>query len=545
MGRVGRFPSGSLRAACAGVAVAAAAAVVTSCAANPGPPPLVAPEERPASTTTATVTATGEAAEDAPSRSQLQVGIDPVRGGFNPHLASDQSSTVAGLAELLLPSAFHGGVRDTTLLTGVSELVTSPAAFTVRYVIAPEAQWSDGTPVTGADFIYLWRGMTTTPGVVEPAGYRAIKDIRVSGPGGKTVDVDFTQPVAEWRTLFSHLLPSHLLAPDASDFPYALRNDVPAAAGRYLMEEVDRVRGTITLNRNDRFWGPDPAAIDILTLSTVRDTTQAADQLRSRQLAYADLVPQETTEAVFGLIEGVQTRTFPSPLTLGVVLSATSGLDREMRSEVRSLIDVPLLARIAAGRSTALDIPAAAADQGSSAPDVAALRAHTAAGPLRVAADPADTSAAAAARSLVDLLAARGIPAKLVSSELTTIAGRGLPGGDVDLAVVHRVDSNTLSAAAGRLACPPQPQVRAGNLAGFCSPANDTLAARILAGELTLEQANQAADAVLETEALWVPLLKETRIAAYSGGISAGGAPAATWPGGLAGAASWKVSPVK
>ena len=153
--------------------------------------------------------------------------------------------------------------------------------------------------------------MTKTPGVVDPAAYRAVADVRVSGPGGKVVDVDFAQPVGDWRVLFRHLLPSHLLAADAADFAYALRNTVPASAGRYLVRSVDRAHGTVTLNRNDRFWGPDPAPIDILTLAAARDTTQVADQLRSGQLAFVDMVPQDTTADVLGLIPDVDTRTFP------------------------------------------------------------------------------------------------------------------------------------------------------------------------------------------------------------------------------------------
>ena len=127
-----------------------------------------------------------EAPEDTRQRSQVQVGVDPIRAGFNPHLAGDESAVVADIADLVLPSAFRDGMRDNNVLLGASRLPTTPGALTVRYIIAPEAQWSDGTPITGADFAYLWRGMVTTPGVIAPAGYRAISAVRVSGPAGKT-----------------------------------------------------------------------------------------------------------------------------------------------------------------------------------------------------------------------------------------------------------------------------------------------------------------------------------------------------------------------
>lgn len=527
--------------------------LAASCAANPGPPPLVEPEDRPDAVSendsADADNADAEHADEqdanhepASGRPQAQVGVDPVRAGFNPHLVGDESAVVRGIADLVLPSAFRaGGAKDPNLLVGASVLPTSPAAFTVRYVISPNAQWSDGTPITGSDFAYLWRGMTKTPGVVDPAAYRAVADVRVSGPGGKVVDVDFAQPVGDWRVLFRHLLPSHLLAADAADFAYALRNTVPASAGRYLVRSVDRAHGTVTLNRNDRFWGPDPAPIDILTLAAARDTTQVADQLRSGQLAFVDMVPQDTSADVLGLVPGAETRTFPGTRTLGVTLSATSGLSTQARAEVRSLIDVPLLAHIAARRSTNVDA-AAPTDPGS----LALLHALAADGKvLRVAADAADPAASSAARSLVDVLNNADVPARIVANELPAIAARGLPAGEVDIVVHWRNDGDFADAPANtlasRIACPAETG-RAGNLAGFCSVAGDELARAILAGDIPPETATERVAAIEHREALWVPLLRETRLAATAGGVRAAGTQPGQWPGGLSSAGAWTLA---
>ena len=55
------------------------------------------------------------------------------------------------------------------------------------------------------------------PGTVGPAGYQLISAIR-SRDAGKTVEVEFSQPFPDWPTLFSPLLPSHLM----KDFPGGL-----------------------------------------------------------------------------------------------------------------------------------------------------------------------------------------------------------------------------------------------------------------------------------------------------------------------------------
>ena len=52
--------------------------------------------------------------------------------------------------------------------------------------------------------------MRDQSGVVEPAGYRLISDIQPRD-GGKGVAVTFSELYPGWQSLFSNLLPSHLL----------------------------------------------------------------------------------------------------------------------------------------------------------------------------------------------------------------------------------------------------------------------------------------------------------------------------------------------
>ncbi|WJY67753.1 ABC transporter family substrate-binding protein [Corynebacterium auris] len=522
-----------LRPAAAVLAAALLTVGVAGCAASPGPPPLV--EE----TDTETETPTGTVR----TRTQVQVGVDPLRNGMNPHLVADESEVVRDVAKLVLPSAFVDGVRDPDVLDAATVLATTPApdiAMTVRYVIAEEAQWSDGTPITGSDFVYLWRGMASTPGVVDPAGYRAIAQVRVSGDAGKTVDVDFAAPVRDWTSLFDFLLPSHVLSADASDFATALSETIPASAGRFAVSNVDRGRGTLTLNRNDRFWGTSPAHIDILTLASVRETTQLADQLRVGQLAFVDKVPKETTGTVLSLVPDVQTRFVDGPRTLGVTLSVSSPLlsTPEAREELRSLIDVPLLARVAAGRAS--DLPVAthrpvSEDAPALLPELVG-RYH----PVRVGADPADLEAAAAARSLVDVLAARGVAAQVVSTDTQSLAGEALPAGVVDVVVGWRTDTGTAPELAGRLYCQPGTH-RAGNLSGLCTPETEALADDILAGRLRGTLAETAVAEALDAAAVWVPVLHERRIHGLTDGIVGPSPDLEQWPGGLDTAAQWRL----
>lgn len=559
---------------------------ITSCAANPGPPPIV--EEEDSSTTTATTTL-----EQAPKRSQVQVGVQPLRNGLNPHLLADENSTVRDIAALTLPSAFIRGKLNEDLLVS-AELIpvesaeeppaqysaddtsTTPAttptststkssdtpsdkmsattsattsvapqsdtpAMAVRYILNPAAQWSDGSPITGADFVYLWRGMTTTPGTIDPAGYRAISDIRVSGGGGKTVDVFFDEPVEQWQELFTDLLPSHLLDSAAADFSVALAETIPASAGRFMVNRVDRGSGVIRLNRNDRFWGENPASIDILTLSSVRSTDQTADRLRSGQLSFVDHVPGETSLDTYTLIPGTQVEMRSGPRQLGVVMSVNSPIlaDITARKELRSLIDVPLIARIAAGRSRDVD----AAPETTPLPgEPEALKNYIEdTRPLRIAADPRDNEAMPAARALVDTLNRRGIAAQAVTADMTDVATR-MRNGDID-AVISWSHAGGSNAWASTIVCPPaDTEFFSGNLSGLCTPATDRLAAGILSGDVPEDTARQKVADVVEFESVLVPILNERRILVRGEGIIGPAPMLYQWDEGVAGAGQWKES---
>ena len=484
--------------------LAASAVVVAGCSANPSPPPV---EENPPQTSAETTTAPPRSAREESVRTSLSIGIDPLRNGFNPHLAQDSTAFVDSLADLVLPSAFVAGEMNADLLVS-AEPIEPPGpqvAQTVRYILNPEAQWSDGTPVSGNDFVYLWQSMRDTPGVRGEAAYRAIADVRTTG-GGKTVEVDFHQPVAQWHELFSHLLPAHVM--QGTGFAEGLRETIPASAGRYMVRSVDRARGTVELSRNDRFWGQNPAVTELLVFRPVRGTTEGTDQLRSHQLSYLDITPAETSEQAFSLVPESRLRQVTTGRELALTLSVTSPVlsDAALREALAGLIDAPALARLAAGRSADVTVPERAAAE-PAAGALAALRERAAAQPLRIAADPADAAASAAVRGAVDSLTRAGVPAQVVPTDLGDLTARGLAEGEADAVVAWREGEPSAAQAGGRYLC-PQGSTRGSNLSGYCAPDTDAAAGEVLAGAAPPEALHE----VEAREHLSVPLLRETRL---------------------------------
>ncbi|MGH3761142.1 ABC transporter family substrate-binding protein [Actinophytocola sp.] len=198
---------------------------------------------------------------------EVVVGVSNIAGGYNPHDIADQSAITTALANVLLPSAFRPGPDgvpqlDRTVMTSAS--VTSADPYTVTYRIRSDTSWSDAAPVAAEDFVYLWQQITGNPGTIDAAGYRLISDINARD-AGKVVEVVFSKPYPGWRTLFSGLLPAHLLKDAPGGWSGALQGNFPATAGPYAVDSLDTDRGEVVLERNDRYWGQ-PATLDRIIL---------------------------------------------------------------------------------------------------------------------------------------------------------------------------------------------------------------------------------------------------------------------------------------
>ncbi|HXT43991.1 MAG TPA: ABC transporter family substrate-binding protein [Pseudonocardiaceae bacterium] len=351
------MPGGARRAVTALIFSAAVAAIV-ACA--PQPPPLGAPR--------ATISSVSP-----PLVKEVVLGVDRLTSGFNPHTLADLTPVSEAVAGLLLPSAFHQApagqwVVDHTLLTSAE--VTSTAPFTVTYRIRRNAQWSDSTPIGADDFEYLAAQMRSQPGVVDSAGYQLIDQV-ISRDGGKTVEVVFNRPYAGWRTLFRHLLPAHLLKDAPGGWSKALDAGVPVSGGPFALTSVDRSRGEIVLERNDRYW----------------DAPTQVGRIRLRQGSEAALIEALRTGGVQGALFGrpnaitvsllrsanlgVSPTVVPQPVLVSVLLRPASRVlsDQRMRTAVAAVLDRASLIATGVGSGPSAALRADSAVLAPSAPD--------------------------------------------------------------------------------------------------------------------------------------------------------------------------------
>lgn len=221
--------------------------------------------------------------------------------GFNPNTSKDQGPALQDIAVTVFPSVFRihpdYSVRlEQAFMVGAE--LTGQDPQTITYRIRPEARWSDGVPISADDFRYQWQHLNGTNRRTDAAsttGYDRIE--RVSGSGdGKTVTVVFKRPFADWRSLFANLLPAHHVRRQPGGWnngldkhPEKIPSGGPFEIARFRLGE------TVTLRRNDQYWGP-KAHLDQILIRLVPDADAQLDALRNDE---ADLIrPQPTADLV-------------------------------------------------------------------------------------------------------------------------------------------------------------------------------------------------------------------------------------------------------
>jgi ABC-type transport system substrate-binding protein len=229
------------------------------------------------------------------------------------------------------------------LLTSAEPISLDP--MTVVYQIAPKAAWSNGVPITGADFSYL-RGevlahAASLPATVPISGYEDISSIDTSNKG-KTVTVVFTKPYSDWQSLFPDLLPSQvaLARGFAAAFvtsPRSLANLV--SAGPYRISHVIAGR-EIVLVRNPSYWG---SAANIARIIFRVEPTVAATlaALRDNKVTLAQLPPGQADHQLIASTTDLVGQTSFTPQLWQLVLNLGNSVlsSASIREAVADAVD--------------------------------------------------------------------------------------------------------------------------------------------------------------------------------------------------------------
>jgi len=215
----------------------------------------------------------------------LNYGADQEPTGFNNNTSKDNGTSVANVVINVLPQAFHltpdfKVAMNTDLLDSAEQTSSQPQ--TIVYKIKQNAVWSDGTPVSADDFIYLWKNLNGTiknNDVASTTGYDQVQSVTGSD-NGKTVTVVFKEPFSDWRSLFcsgNFILPAHYVSKQPGGWNTGLDKNpqnIPSA-GPFKVQNYTPGQ-SLTLVRNDQYFGKKASLDSIVFRFLPESTTQPA-----------------------------------------------------------------------------------------------------------------------------------------------------------------------------------------------------------------------------------------------------------------------------
>ena len=170
-----------------------------------------------------------------------------------------------------------------------SATLTSTNPQVVTYTLRDEATWSDGTPMTWQDFRAQWQALNGSNNaflIASSTGYKDIASVE-RGTSDKQAVVTFATPFSDWQTIFDPLYPASTNS-NPQVFNTGWTQGVPVTAGPFRLEQIDRTAKTITVVRDEKWWGRKPRLDRIIFRSIPREAQ--FDALANNETDYVNSI---------------------------------------------------------------------------------------------------------------------------------------------------------------------------------------------------------------------------------------------------------------
>jgi peptide/nickel transport system substrate-binding protein len=253
------------------------------------------------------------------------------------------------MPRLFLTDASGTPVWNPDYLASEPTLVTEPKQV-VTYNLNPKAIWYDGKPITWEDFHWQWRarnGSDKAYHIASSNGYSDIESV-VRGRDDREVVVTFKQRYADWQPIFYSLYPASTnRSPQV--FNEGWKKAPLTTAGPFKIGTIDETAKTVTLVRNEKWWGR-PAKLDSIVFRTI-DLDAQIDALANGEIDMMDIGPDVNKFVRAKGIAGVDLRVAAGPNFRHVTINGSGPIlqDVQVRRALAMAIDRTAIARAMLG----------------------------------------------------------------------------------------------------------------------------------------------------------------------------------------------------
>ncbi len=237
----------------------------------------------------------GPAATAKPSQASagtVVIGNDQEPAILNTFLTAGNSYTTAEAINPVLSGGlvYNQNAKLVPFLFAAPPKIVKSNPLTVTFAYKKNANWSDGKPITGADFLATYKTiMNPNYDITSRDGWSDIQSVKVKG---KAVTVTWKKgkAYAAWDALVGNsIVPAHEVA--GQDFNHIWDNSVPIASGPFKFQSWQK--GTqLTLVKNPAFKAGTPAKLDKVVFRYIPSTPSIFQALQSGEIQVTEPQPQ-------------------------------------------------------------------------------------------------------------------------------------------------------------------------------------------------------------------------------------------------------------
>jgi peptide/nickel transport system substrate-binding protein len=293
-------------------------------------------------------------------RAQLQEGgkltwpIDGMPANFNYNEIDGTEANGAFVIQALLPGPYNNDasgapIWNPDLLASEPTLVTEPKQV-VTYQINQKAAWYDGTPITWEDFYWQWKAGTGADKAYQIAssnGYEEIEQV-AKGKSDREAVVTFKGKYSDWTAIFAPLYPASTNK-DPKIFNEGWKTKPLTTAGPFKLQDINQTTKTITLVRNEKWWGK-PARLESIVYRVIEADAQI-DALANGEIDFMDVGPDANKFRRARGIESAEVRVAGGPNFRHITVNSASPVlqDVRVRRALATAIDRAAIARALLG----------------------------------------------------------------------------------------------------------------------------------------------------------------------------------------------------
>jgi peptide/nickel transport system substrate-binding protein len=204
---------------------------------------------------------------------RLQIQNYPTQFNFNQ--TDGPLTATAAIMSALMPTPFLTDANGNPYpdQAYVTSYKVTPASGSQPQVIElslnDRAHWSDGTPITAADYVAQWKATNGANPAFDPASVTGLDDVASVAQGSSPYQViyTFSQPFGEWASLFGILYPAQYNA-SPQEFDNGYLNAIPVTGGPFKLGSLNASAQTVTVVRDPSFWSQ-PAKLASIVFETL------------------------------------------------------------------------------------------------------------------------------------------------------------------------------------------------------------------------------------------------------------------------------------